>query len=129
MTDYSFIYSALPTRVVFGRGKLKEAAAEAKRLGMARPLIITGRNQADAIRPLLAETGGVAFTDAAMHTPVDVTEQALAIVKAEACDGTIALGGGSSHRLAAARDPHLLCRLRDDQHPRRDGGRRQDHQA
>ena len=36
-----FVYTALPTRVVFGRGKISEAAAEARRLGMKRPLVIT----------------------------------------------------------------------------------------
>ena len=37
-----------------------------------------------------------------MHTPVDVTEAALSIVRAEGCDGTIALGGGSSTGLGKA---------------------------
>ena len=37
-----------------------------------------------------------------MHTPVEVTEDAMAIVKAEGCDGTIALGGGSSTGLGKA---------------------------
>ena len=98
----SFIYTALPTRVIFGRGKIAEVAAEAKRLGMKRPLIITTHQQSASGVQILASTGGVAFAGAAMHTPMNVTEQALAVVKAEGCDGTIALGGGSATGLGKA---------------------------
>jgi maleylacetate reductase len=98
----NFIYTGLPTRVVFGRGRVAEAAGEAKRLGMKRPLLITTRQQAEAVAALTRETGGVAFAGAAMHTPVDVTDRAMAIVTAENCDGTIALGGGSSTGLGKA---------------------------
>jgi alcohol dehydrogenase class IV len=98
----SFIFSALPTRVVFGRGKISEAANEAKRLGMRCPLVITTPHQADSGMPIVKSTGGVAFAGAAMHTPVNVTEEAMAIAKAEGCDGTIALGGGSSTGLGKA---------------------------
>lgn len=97
-----FIYTALPTRVVFGRGRLADVAAEAKRLGMKRSLVITTSHQANSGLAIIKQTGGVAFAAAAMHTPVGVTEQALAIVKAEGCDGTIALGGGSSTGLGKA---------------------------
>ena len=37
-----------------------------------------------------------------MHTPADVTERAMGVLRAEACDGTIALGGGSSTGLGKA---------------------------
>jgi maleylacetate reductase len=97
-----FVYTGLPTRVVFGRGKISEAANEAKRLGIKRPLIITTEHQADAVRILINQSNGVGFAGAAMHTPVAVTEQALAIFKSENCDGTIALGGGSSTGLGKA---------------------------
>ena len=97
-----FIYAALPTRVIFGRGKISEAAAEAKRLGMKHPLVITTAQQSNSGKQLWATTGGVIFAGAAMHTPVTITEQAMAIVKAQGCDGTIALGGGSSTGLGKA---------------------------
>ena len=98
----SFIYTALPTRVIFGRGKIAEVAVEAKRLGMKRPLIITTHQQGSSAVQILTSTGGVAFAGAAMHTPLNVTEQALAVVMAEGCDGTIALGGGSATGLGKA---------------------------
>jgi maleylacetate reductase len=97
-----FVYAALPTRVVFGRGKISEVAVEARRLGMKRPLVITTKHQAESGLDIIKTAGGVAFAGAAMHTPVDVTEATLAIVKAEGCDGTIALGGGSSTGLGKA---------------------------
>jgi maleylacetate reductase len=97
-----FIYAALPTRVIFGRGKISEAAHEATRLGIKRPLIITTGHQASSGLEIVKATGGVAFAGAAMHTPVNVTEEAMAFAKAQGCDGTIALGGGSSTGLGKA---------------------------
>lgn len=97
-----FTYAALPTRVIFGRGKVREAAAEAKRLGMRRPLVITTHQQSGSGAELVSSTQGVAFAEAAMHTPVDVTEKAMAVMQREGCDGTIALGGGSSTGLGKA---------------------------
>ncbi len=97
-----FVYAALPTRVIFGRGKISEVASEAKRLGMLRPLVITTLHQSSSAVPLVAATGGVGFAGAAMHTPLNVTEEALAVLKGEGCDGTIALGGGSSTGLGKA---------------------------
>lgn len=97
-----FVYSALPTRVVFGRGRIAEAAAEAQRLGMKRPLVITTSQQSEQGLAIIRQTGGVAFAGAAMHTPVNVTEQAMAVMTGEGCDGTIALGGGSSTGLGKA---------------------------
>jgi maleylacetate reductase len=97
-----FVFSALPTRVVFGRGKVSEAASEAKRLGMKRPLVITTPHQASSGAAIVKSTGGVGYAGAAMHTPVNVTEEAMAVAKAEGCDGTIALGGGSSTGLGKA---------------------------
>lgn len=97
-----FIYSALPTRVIFGRGRISEVVTEAMRLGMKNPLVITTKHQASAGLGIIKTCGGVAFAGAAMHTPLNVTEEALAVVKAEGCDGTIALGGGSSTGLGKA---------------------------
>lgn len=98
----SFVYTGLPTRVVFGRGKIADVAIEAKRLGMKRPLVITTRQQADSVVELTTRVAGVGFASAAMHTPTTVTDEALALLKAEGCDGTIALGGGSSTGLGKA---------------------------
>ena len=97
-----FVYSALPTRVIFGRGKSVEAVTEATRLGIKRPLVISTSQQADQASALVEKTNGVAFCEAAMHTPLEVTERAMAVMTANGCDGTIALGGGSSTGLGKA---------------------------
>lgn len=97
----SFAFTALPTRIVFGRGKLAETASEAQRLGMKRPLVIASRRVAQ-LDEVLKASAGVHFADAAMHTPVAVTEQAMAVVTRETCDGTIAIGGGSATGLGKA---------------------------
>lgn len=99
---WSFKFQALPTRVIFGRGRIDDAAEEAKRLGMRRPLVIATRQRSQTGEELLKATGGVVFAGAAMHTPVDVTEAATALMRQEECDGTIALGGGSSTGLGKA---------------------------
>ncbi len=97
-----FVYTALPTRVIFGRGKIAEAANEAKRLGMKRPLVITTAQQAESGRSMAQVVGGHAFAAAAMHTPAIVTDIAMGMMRSENCDGTIALGGGSSTGLGKA---------------------------
>jgi maleylacetate reductase len=97
-----FEYNGLPTRVIFGRGKVTEVAREANRLGLHRPMVITTPQQAEFSRSIAGQTGGFAFADATMHTPIEVTNQALAMIKSEGCDGTIALGGGSSTGLGKA---------------------------
>ena len=102
MTVNAFVWPGLATRVVFGRGASKDLSAEAKRLGIARPLVITGGSGAEQGRATAAALGGVHFAGARMHTPVAVTAEALAFARAERIDGMIAIGGGSAIGLAKA---------------------------
>ena len=100
-----FTYNGLPSRVIFGSGTLAQLPAEIDRLGSKRILVLaTPRQKASAERTaatLGARAAGV-FAGAAMHTPVDVTERALAVVKALRADGTLAIGGGSTTGLGKA---------------------------
>ncbi len=98
----NFTYMGLPTRVVFGRGKIAEAENEAKRLGMKYPLVLTTPNQASQGTDLAKAVGGAHWAGAAMHTPVHETERALEFFKERAADGVISLGGGSSTGLGKA---------------------------
>lgn len=100
-----FTYNANPGRVVFGTGTLERLGEEVERLGVTRALVLTtpqqeadGRRIAERIGPRAA---GV-FAGAAMHTPVDVTEQAMARVAELAIDGVVAIGGGSTTGLGKA---------------------------
>jgi maleylacetate reductase len=94
----AFTYTALPARVVFAEGALAQLDAEVARLGCTRPFVIAGAHHA-----LAAKVAAVGmFGDAAMHTPVDVTERALAEVRSANADCLIAIGGGSAIGLAKA---------------------------
>src|ERR1700742_5203722 len=97
-----FIYKALPTRVIFGRGKRKAVKAEADALGLKRPLVVTGKQQSAQGAELAAKHGWPHWDGAKMHTPVEVTEVALAFYRNENADGVIAVGGGSSIGLGKA---------------------------
>lgn len=97
-----FVFAGLPTRVIFGPGRIADIKAEAERLGMKRPLVITGKQQAGLGEDVAAKLGTVAFAGAAMHTPIKVTSEAMERVRAEAIDGTIAIGGGSAIGLGKA---------------------------
>ena len=97
-----FLYMPLPTRVIFGRGRIAEAAAEAGRLGMKRPAVVATAQQAAQAESLAAAIGGIACPMAVMHTPVDVTERALADIRGRGADGIVSLGGGSSTGLGKA---------------------------
>ena len=97
-----FNYVPLPTRVLFGRGRLSEARAEAARLGMTRPLVIATPHQSAAAAELADQIGGFPCAMAAMHTPVSVTEAALAQLQQRGADGIVSFGGGSSTGLGKA---------------------------
>jgi maleylacetate reductase len=100
-----FTYNGLPTRVVFGFGTISRAGEETRRVGIKRPLVLSTpeqQRQAEALATLLEmEVAGV-FSGATMHTPVEVTDRALAIVRETNADGLIALGGGSTTGLGKA---------------------------
>jgi maleylacetate reductase len=100
-----FIYEALPSRVIFGAGTLARLGDEVDRLGLRRVLVLsTPPQQPDAER-LAASLGDRAagvFAGATMHTPVEVTERAMAEVAARGADGIVAVGGGSTIGLGKA---------------------------
>lgn len=101
----SFIYNALPGRVIFGQGTVSTLSAEMDRVGCKRALLLSTPEQAAMLKDIAASIGALAagiFTDAAMHTPVDVTERALRAARECGSDCTIAFGGGSSTGLGKA---------------------------
>lgn len=101
----SFVYNALPGRVIFGHGTVSALKSEMERAGCTRALLLSTPEQAAALKDIAASIGALAagtFTDAAMHTPVDVTERAVRVATDCAADCTIAFGGGSSTGLGKA---------------------------
>lgn len=100
-----FVHDALPGRVRFGAGRLAEVPEEVSALELQRVLVVTTPPQAADARRLGELIGGACagvFTEAALHTPVAVTEKAMAEVEQLQIDGVVALGGGSSIGLAKA---------------------------
>jgi alcohol dehydrogenase class IV len=100
-----FTYEALPQRVLFGPGRIAEVAAEVRRLGGRRALVLSTKEQreeAQSVADLLGDLAGGIFAGAVMHTPTNVTETALAAFHDSACDCTVAIGGGSTIGLGKA---------------------------
>ena len=101
----NFVYAGSSSRVVFGAGRVAELPQEAQRLRITRPLIITTLQQIRQGEQLCEQLGDLnasLYANATMHTPVEVTERALAALKAHGADGLIAFGGGSTIGLSKA---------------------------
>ncbi len=101
----SFVYEALPMRVVFGPGALGSLRAETERLGLQRVLVLCTPGQralADRAAALLAERAVGVFAEARMHVPVTTVAAAARAARAAEADGCAAVGGGSTVGLAKA---------------------------
>jgi maleylacetate reductase len=100
-----FVYQSAPIRVVFGAGTLRQLPEELTRLDVSRALVLaTPRQDAQvaAISNLIGGRAAGVFTGAVMHTPVDVTDQAMAKVRQIDADCIVAIGGGSTTGLGKA---------------------------
>ena len=100
-----FVYVGAPARVIFGSGTLEQTGAELAALGASKALVLSTPYQVDdaeALSDTLGDKSAGVFGGAAMHTPVEVTEQALEVIRASGADCTIALGGGSTTGLGKA---------------------------
>ncbi|GAA3901576.1 maleylacetate reductase [Streptomyces lacrimifluminis] len=101
----TFTYEALPMRVVFGTGSLRQLPQEAERLGLRRLLVLSTPEQ----RPLAERAAGLLgdacvglFTGARMHVPAEVAEAARTAARDAGADGCLAIGGGSTIGLGKA---------------------------
>lgn len=100
-----FTFAGLSTRVIFGSGTLETVGDEIARLGRKKAMILATEYQAAeaaALSDSLGDTAVGLFTEAVMHTPVEVTEKALEAFKASGADCIVALGGGSTIGLGKA---------------------------
>ena len=100
-----FEASLNPARVIFGSGTLSRVSAEAERLGLERILVLstpTRADQAERVADLLRTRAQAIFSKATMHTPVDITEEVLALVHERRIDGLVSIGGGSTIGLGKA---------------------------
>ncbi|MFD5825789.1 maleylacetate reductase [Lentzea sp. NPDC060358] len=97
----SFTFEPGRTRVVFGRGTAASVREEAERLGATRVLLIA-RHGGDKVAAGLGTLLAARFTGAVMHTPVEVTERALASLREHGANCVVSVGGGSSTGLSKA---------------------------
>jgi len=98
----SFVYTSHQQRIVFGAGTADQVRAEVERVDGKRPFLVAGPRVAERITAALAPLTPIVFGAAAMHTPVDVTEQALRMLREADADCLVAVGGGSATGLAKA---------------------------
>jgi len=101
----SFVYNALPSRVVFGVGSLDHLEREIDLLGAKRALVLSGPRQHRQVELIASRLGvrcvGV-FDRALMHVPIETAQEARALARAANADCAIAIGGGSTIGLAKA---------------------------
>ena len=100
-----FNYNIQSARILFGSGRIKELADEVSGLRCRKALVLTKPRQADigeAALTHLGNLGGGLHPEAVMHTPVEVTEKAVAVAKNKGADCLVAVGGGSTIGLAKA---------------------------
>lgn len=112
----SFVYQSAPSRVIFEAGSIAQLADEVKKLDCKRVLVLSTPFQKNDAEKLAGDLGDLAagvFADAKMHTPVDMTDTAIAAFDAAGADGIVSLGGGSTIGLGKAmswrnKAPHLV---------------------
>ena len=101
----SFVYTALPARVVFGVGALDKLGEEIERLGAQRALVLSTPEQRataeDLAKRLGARAAGV-YDKAVMHTPIETAEAARRVAAELKADCCVAIGGGSTIGLGKA---------------------------
>ena len=100
-----FVYTTAPARIVFGTGSSVGVAEEIRRLGLSRALVLSTPHQkgdAEALASRLGQLAAGVFSDAAMHTPVEVTKRAVEAYRAAGADCVVSLGGGSTTGLGKA---------------------------
>ncbi|WCK12711.1 maleylacetate reductase [Agrobacterium tumefaciens] len=100
-----FVYTTAPARIVFGTGSSVGVAEEIRRLGLSRALVLSTPHQKGDAEALAARLGPLVagvFSDAAMHTPVEVTKRAVEAYRAAGADCVVSLGGGSTTGLGKA---------------------------
>jgi maleylacetate reductase len=92
-----FIYTGLPSRVVFGVGTVAQLSAEVARLGAKRVLMLSTPGRAAMVREVAkgVAIAGV-FDKAVMHTPLELANEARELARRLEADCCIAVGGGST---------------------------------
>jgi maleylacetate reductase len=100
-----FVHRTVQQRVVFGAGTRQRIGEEAQLAGITRAMVVSTAGQTPRANQLVALLGDrcqLQFSRARMHTPVPITEEAVALAVEHRIDGIVAVGGGSAIGLAKA---------------------------
>lgn len=101
----AFVYDQPATRVIFGVGTLSQLAAEVKRLGAQRAMVLSTPEQkkdAEAVAQLLGEASAGVYSEAVMHVPIETARAAREEAQRRNADCYVAVGGGSTVGLGKA---------------------------
>ncbi|RUM22094.1 maleylacetate reductase [Rhizobium vallis] len=101
----SFTYQGSAARIVFGNGTSGDVGKWVEALDCRRALVLSTPHQASDAEAMSKRLGTLSvgtFTEATMHTPVDVTERAVARAAEFGADCVVSLGGGSTTGLGKA---------------------------
>ena len=101
----NFTYTGSPAHIVFGEGKSATVAEWIEKLGCAKALVLSTPHQKAEAEALAEKIGGLSvgvFAGAVMHTPVEVTEEAMRVIRQTGADCVVSLGGGSTTGLGKA---------------------------
>ncbi|KAI6774754.1 hypothetical protein HG530_001512 [Fusarium avenaceum] len=103
----SFVYRPLPHKIIFGRGSIQQLPQCLEELGFRRPLVLSTPYQIDQaeqitkiIKASVEDTW--IFSEATMHTPLDITEKAFKFCQEKNPDVLVSIGGGSTTGLGKA---------------------------
>lgn len=101
----AFFYSALPARVIFGNGSVRQVGREVEALGAKRALVLCTPEQralAQQVSDLLGERSVGIFDRAVMHVPIETAREARQLAMQLGADCAVAVGGGSTTGLGKA---------------------------
>jgi alcohol dehydrogenase class IV len=101
----AFEFNPNPGRVIFGSGTIQKLPDEILRLKLKAPLVLSTPwqvGQAETVKAVLNGQVAGLFSEATMHTPIQVTNKALEYARAQGADSVISIGGGSTVGLGKA---------------------------
>ncbi|TGP22236.1 MULTISPECIES: maleylacetate reductase [unclassified Mesorhizobium] len=101
----NFTYQGSSARIIFGNGASMQTAEHVEALNCRRALVLSTPQQATDAEALAERLGALCvgtFSGATMHTPVEVTERAVAEAAKFRADCVVSLGGGSTTGLGKA---------------------------
>ncbi|RMZ80726.1 hypothetical protein DV738_g2594, partial [Chaetothyriales sp. CBS 135597] len=104
----AFEYNFNPGRVVFGAGSVQKLPDELKKLGLKAPLLLSTPGRVSQVENVAAILSGASikpagvYSNATMHTPTHITQEAMAFLSSKSADSVVSIGGGSTIGLGKA---------------------------